>query len=285
MQLHVSNENNSVPPTRAQSLYNIGELRAANLEVIIASKPEDIEAAQKLRYRVFFEEMGAPATDEMKLTRIDRDEFDSFCDHLLVIEYMPQGGYRVVGTYRLLRRSAMKAVGRFYTDGEFDISPIRDYEGEILELGRSCVDPEFRNRSVMQLLFRGIGAYVALFDIKLMFGCASFHGTDPEAHAMALSYLHHYHMAPENIRARALPSRYIEMNLMPKEAIDVKEAFSALPALIKGYLRLSGYVGAGAVVDAEYNTTDVSIVVKTDLITNKYAQRYGTENTREALND
>jgi putative hemolysin len=285
MQLQVSNENNSVHPARAQSLYNIGEPRAANLEVIIASRPEDIEAAQKLRYRVFFEEMGAPATDEMKRTQIDRDEFDSFCDHLLVIEYMPQGGYRVVGTYRLLRRSAMKAVGRFYTDGEFDISPIRDYEGEILELGRSCVDPEFRNRSVMQLLFRGIGAYVALFDIKLMFGCASFHGTDPDAHAMALSYLHHYHMAPENIRARALPSRYIEMNLMPKEAIDVKEAFSALPALIKGYLRLSAYVGAGAVVDPEYNTTDVSIIVKTDLITNKYAQRYGTENTREALND
>jgi putative hemolysin len=194
---------------------------------------------------------------------------------------MPEGNYRVVGTYRLLRRSAMKKIGRFYTDGEFDISPVRNNEGEILELGRSCVDPEFRNRSVMQLLFRGIGAYVARFNIELMFGCASFHGTDPDEHAMALSYLYHYHLAPEKIRATALPSRYIEMNRMPKEAIDVKEAFSALPALIKGYLRLSGYVGIGAVVDKEYNTTDVSIIVKTDLITNKYAQRYGTEGPRD----
>jgi putative hemolysin len=132
----------------------------------------------------------------------------------------------------------------------------------------------------MQLLFRGIGAYVARFDIQLMFGCASFHGTDPDAHAMALSYLYHYHLAPENTRAQALPHRYIEMNRMPKEAIDAKEAFSALPALIKGYLRLSGCVGIGAVVDAEYNTTDVSIIVKTDTITEKYAQRYGTENPR-----
>lgn len=129
----------------------------------------------------------------------------------------------------------------------------------------------------MQLLWRGIGAYVNKFNIDLMFGCASFPGIDPAAHRMALSYLYHYHLAPENLRPRALAERYVEMNLMPKEEVNVKETFTGLPALIKGYLRLSGYIGLGAVIDPVYNTTDVSIVVKTDLVTDKYAARYGKD--------
>lgn len=258
-------------------LYDLGELRAGTLEVFVASRSEDIEAAQRLRYQVFFEEMGAPAVGEIGRQQRDFDDFDEVCDHLLVVEHQELGGYKVVGTYRMLRRQAMKAIGRFYTDAEFDISAIKNTEGEILEVGRSCVTPEFRNRAVMQLLWRGIGAYVSKFEIRLLFGCASFHGIDPKQHALALSYLHHYHLAPIECRPVALKERYVEMNVLPKEKIDVKEAFSALPALIKGYLRLNGYIGAGAVVDPEYNTTDVSIVVKTDLVTEKYAQRYGKE--------
>lgn len=256
------------------SLYDLGTLRAGNLEVLIASRSEDIEAAQRLRYQIFFEEMGAIPSPQIAAAKRDFDEFDNYCDHLLVVEYQANGTTRVVGTYRLLRRTAMKKIGRFYTDGEFDIGPIRDYPGEILEVGRSCVDPQFRNRAVMQLLWRGIGAYVARFEVGFMFGCASFSGTDPKVHAAALSYLHHYHLAPETLRPRALPERFVNMDLMPKEAINEKEVFTTLPALIKGYLRLSGYVGLGAVIDPEYNTTDVSIVVKTDLVTEKYAQRY-----------
>lgn len=262
-------------PLKIVSLYDLGELRAGNLEVFIASRAEEIEASQRLRYEVFFKEMGAKPTPEITATRRDQDAFDEVCDHLLVVEHQPDGETKVVGTYRLLRRDSMKKIGRFYSAGEYDIGPILHYHGEILEVGRSCVDAAYRNRAVMQLLWRGIGAYVARFNIGLMFGCASFAGTDPRAHAMALSYLHHYHLAPEALRPVALPERYVEMNLMEKDAVDVREAFSALPALIKGYLRLSGYVGAGAVIDPEYNTTDVSIVVKTDLVTQKYAQRYG----------
>jgi len=259
-------------------LYDLGDLRAGSLEVFVASRNEDIEASQKLRYRIFFEEMGAQPTAEIINAGRDMDTFDAVCDHLLVAEHQPDGNVRVVGTYRLLRREAMKKIGRFYTAGEYDIGRIQQYAGEILEVGRSCVDPEFRNRAVMQLLWRGIGAYVGRFDIGLMFGCASFAGTDPKQHTLALAYLHHYHLAPEPLRLTALPQRYIDMNLLPKEAVDVKEAFALLPALIKGYLRLGGYVGLGAVIDPEYNTTDVSIVVKTDLVTDKYYQRYGKSN-------
>jgi putative hemolysin len=257
-------------------LYDLGELRAGSLEVFVASGHDDIKAAQALRYQVFFEEMGAKASAETAASRLDIDEFDTACDHLLVVEHQENGGYRVVGTYRLLRRSAMEKIGRFYTDGEYDIHLLKQCKGEILEVGRSCVHADFRNRAVMQLLWRGIGAYVTKFNVSLMFGCASFHGTDPKKHAMALSYLHHYHLAPTEIRPRALEGRYVEMDLLPVEKIDVKEAFSSLPPLIKGYLRLNGYIGAGAVIDYDYNTTDVSIVVKTDMVTDKYATRYGS---------
>ncbi len=255
-------------------LYDMSEIKAGSLEVFVAGRSEDIIASQKLRYKVFFEEMGAPLTDALLKTKLDVDAFDDVCDHLLVVDHQAEG-YKVVGTYRLLRREGMKKIGRFYTDGEYDIGKIREFPGEILEVGRSCVDAQYRNRAVMQLLWRGIGEYVARFNVALMFGCASFHGTDPDAHAMALSYLHHYHLAPEDLCPRALKERYVEMNRLPKEAVDAKRAFASLPALIKGYLRLSGYIGAGAVIDPEYNTTDVSIVVKTDRVTDKYAQRYG----------
>ena len=267
-----------MPLNKIESLYNLGEISAGNLEVFVTRDPGDIKAAQALRYQVFCEEMGAKPTPQILQSRLDVDEFDAVCDHLLVVE-RPEGSrdnYKVVGTYRLLRREMMKEIGRFYTDSEFDISRIKEYSGAILEVGRSCVHADFRNRAVMQLLWRGIGAYVTKFNISLLFGCASFHGTDPKKHAMALSYLHHFHLAPEEICPRALDSRYVEMNRMPKEEVDVKESFSNLPPLIKGYLRLGGYIGAGAVIDHDYNTTDVSIVVKTNLVTDKYATRYGS---------
>ena len=261
-----------------QYLYDLGEIRAGNLEVFIAANESDILAGQALRYQVFFEEMGAIATEETAKTKLDIDEFDAVCDHLLVAAYSDDGSYKIVGTYRLLRRENMAKIGRFYSDDEFDISLLKQYDGEIVEVGRSCVHPDFRNRAVMQLLWRGIGAYVSKFNIGLMFGCASFNGVDPKAHAHALSYLYHYHLAPPELCPRALPERYVEMNLLPKEAIDEKAAFASLPPLIKGYLRLNGYIGAGAVIDYDYNTTDVSIVVKTDQVTDKYANRYGGGN-------
>jgi len=254
------------------------EIISGNLAVRLANSAEEVKAAQELRYKVFYEEMGGIPSEEVKAQKCDFDQFDNYCDHLLVIDYdLPKETGQVVGTYRLLRRSAIAEIGKFYSESEFDVSAIKKESGEILELGRSCVDENHRNRSVMQLLWRGIGTYVALHDIKLMFGCASLFGTDVKEHATSLSYLYHYHLAPEELRAIALPDLYIETNLIAKEALDSKEAFNSLPALIKGYLRLGGYIGQGAVIDPHCNTIDVAIVVKTDLITDKYANRYSTK--------
>jgi putative hemolysin len=270
---------NNISGKSADNANGWGEIRAGNLAVHIATTPQEIRASQQLRYKIFYEEMGGTPSEEARAQKLDSDEFDNYCDHLLVLDYsLPEN--QVVGTYRLLRREAAKELGKFYSESEFNISPIKDVEGEILELGRSCVHENYRNRAVMQLLWRGIGAYVTQYDIKLMFGCASLFGTDVKAHALPLSYLYHYHLAPPELRTQALPHRYIEMNILPKESIDVKEAFAALPALIKGYLRVGGYIGKGAVIDPHCNTIDVGIIVKTDLVTEKYVQRYSVPSTK-----
>jgi putative hemolysin len=126
----------------------------------------------------------------------------------------------------------------------------------------------------MQLLWRGIAAYVFRHKIDLMFGCASLPGTDLDTLAPQMSYLWHHHLAPERLRPRAVPGRYIAMDRMPSEAVDTRRALNELPPLIKGYLRLGGFIGDGAVLDHQFNTTDVCIVVKTDLITDKYTRHY-----------
>lgn len=248
-------------------------IRAGQLLVTLATTPQEIEQAQRLRWRIFCGEMGAKATPEIQAQQRDFDEFDAYCDHVLVLE--EEGATRkVVGTYRLLRRSSMKALGRFYSESEYDVSRLKALPGEILELGRSCVDAQYRSRAVMQLLWRGIADYVMTHDIKIMFGCASFAGAEMEPHKQMLSYLYHHHLAPEELRPVALPGLYKRMDWIPKDALDVKACFAELPALIKGYLRLGGYVGDGAFQDLNYNTTDVSVVVKTDLVTEKYKNRY-----------
>lgn len=262
----------------------LGNIQAGKLQVVIATDTAAIAEGQRLRYDVFVNEMGAAATPERKAESKDFDEFDPLCDHLQVIEHLEGSKKpRVVGTYRLLRRAPMQKLGRFYSASEFDISAMLAHPGEILELGRSCVHRDYRNRAVMQLLWRGIGAYVERYRIEIMFGCASLPGTNTHEHAALLSYLHHYHLAPPELRLTSLPSHYVSMNLLPKESIDVKTCFVTLPALIKGYLRLGGYVGDGAVIDRDYNTIDVGIVVKSDLVTGKYVQRYGTQKDPNAF--
>src|SRR5260221_5031682 len=251
------------------------DIRSGTLVVRLAERPSEVAASQALRYRVFYEEMGAEPTPEMALARRDFDRFDDVADHLLVIDHARgTGPQSVIGTYRLIRRTAAKRVGRFYSAEEYDISTMVAYPGEILELGRSCVDASARNRPTMQLLWRGIAAYVFHHQIALMFGCASLPGIDPDALAVPLSYLHHHHLAPPELRPRALPQRYLDMRRLDPAALDPARARADLPPLIKGYLRLGGFVGDGAGIDQQFNTTDVCVVVKTDLVTDKYYRHY-----------
>jgi putative hemolysin len=273
---------------RSAELNGHDVIRAGNLEVRLAETVEEIDAAQALRYRVFFEEMGATPSTEAKATRRDSDRFDEYCDHLLVIDHTRRSdGEGVIGTYRLLRRSVAERNGGFYTATEFDITPLLTVPGELLELGRSCVEAAYRTRPTMQLLWRGIAKYVFAHDIKIMFGCASLPGTDISELAPALTYLHHFHLAQPQLRVRALPERFVDMNLLPPDEIDTEAALAkiatratiaALPPLLKGYLRLGALIGEGAVIDRDFNTTDVCIIVVSDRITDKYFKHYLREN-------
>lgn len=262
------------------------DVRARNLVIRLAETPAEVAASQALRYRVFCEEMDAKPSFEMALARREFDSFDEFCDHLLVFdEGMGQGTQAVVGTYRLMRREAADRRGHFYTSDEYDISPLLAHEGEILELGRSCVDRDHRSGAVMQLLWRGIAEYVFHFDIGLMFGCASLPGVDPDALSEPLAYLHHNHLAPPALRPRALDARYVAMDRLPPDGFDPQAALRRLPPLVRGYLRLGGYVGDGAVVDPDFGTVDVCVVVKTDLVTEKYYRHYVREDSGKAQTD
>ena len=244
-------------------------LKTGTQEIRLASSMDEVHAAQALRYRVFYDEMGAQPDEEMRETKRDFDSFDETCDHLLVFD---EG--RVVGTYRIMRRCHAERAGHFYSSAEYDISAITNFEGEIMELGRSCVDAAYRDRYTMQLLWRGLAEYVEQHGIDVMFGCASLPGVEPAKLGAELTYLYYNHLAPLELRARALEHRYTDMRQVPPDTINPKRALASLPPLLKGYLRVGGFIGDGAVIDHQFNTTDVCIVVKTDLISERYSKHY-----------
>ncbi|MFQ5619367.1 MAG: GNAT family N-acetyltransferase [Rhodospirillales bacterium] len=245
------------------------------LEVRLAESAAEIEAAQALRYRVFYEELAARPTPLMKRRARDVDKFDAYCDHLVVIDHAPVDGKpRVVGTYRLMRRSVATAHEGFYSAQEYDLAPLLLFPGEVTEVGRSCVHRDYRQGAVMQLLWRGISKYLSAFNVEILFGCGSFTGTDPTRFAVALSYLYHRRLAPESFRPRALSHRYVDMRFLPRAVVGDDIGMAALPPLLKGYMRLGGFVGDGAVIDRQFNTVDVCVLVKTDRLTGKYRRHY-----------
>jgi len=257
------------------SSAEIVKVVAGDFEVRLAQTAAEIDAAQALRYRIFYEEMTAHPTPEMARRGRDFDDFDTVCDHLLVLDRRRgEGPEGIVGTYRLIRRPAATRMGRFYSESEYDITPMIDSPGEVLELGRSCIASDARNTATMQMLWRGIALYAYHYNVKFMFGCASMPGTDPMRHALAMSYLYHHHLAPPEIRVRAQPHRYVKMDVLAPGSYEPRKALAAVPPLIKGYLRLGGFVGDGAVIDEQFNSTDVFIIVKTELVTEKYMRHY-----------
>lgn len=246
-----------------------------SLHLRLAETLEEVEAAQTLRYRIFYEGTAAKATEEVAALKRDFDAFDDYCDHLLVFDCgRGDGPEAVIGTYRLMRREAAERCGRFYTEDEYDIANLLNFPGDILELGRSCIAEKFRNGPTMQLLWRGVVEYVLAHDVGLLFGCASLPGVEPDRLALQLSFLYHHHLAPPALRTWARPERYVPMNRIPPEEILAPRAMQMLPPLLKGYLRVGGFIGEGAVIDYDFGTTDVCVVVKTEWVTDRYYRHY-----------
>lgn len=265
--------------------------RSGSLEVRFARNARDLRRAQRLRYRVFYEEMSALPSPAARLTRMDADRFDAICDHLVVIDHEAEGRFggrrpQIVGTYRLLRQDIAARHGGFYTQGEFDIGPLlaRHPGSRFLELGRSCVLGPYRNKKTVELLWHGIWAYVRHHRIDVMFGCASLEGTDPAALALPLGFLQKNATAEEPWRVAAHPSRRIDIDADTLAAlpVDPRMALKALPPLIKGYLRLGARFGEGAVVDRQFGTTDVLVILPVACMDPRYISYYGAEGERYA---
>ena len=260
--------------------------RAGALEVRLANKAHEVRSAQRLRYNVFYKEMQAIPDKTTLLARRDMDAFDPICDHLNVVDHeWPRSVFgllrpRVVGTYRLLRQEIAARHGGFYTQSEFDVASLitRRPDLRFLELGRSCVLPPYRTKRTVELLWHGISHYVAQHRCDVLIGCASLEGTNPDKLATQLSFLHHFARAPEQWRAQALPSRHVEMNRMPVHAINKKQALRELPPLVKGYLRLGAFIGDGAVIDHQFGTTDVLIVLPMAGINARYLDKFSVPN-------
>ncbi|MEO0381164.1 MAG: GNAT family N-acyltransferase, partial [Pseudomonadota bacterium] len=214
---------------------------------------------------------GGPLVDHD--ARLEKDRFDPFFDHLIL--YDDAADARVVGVYRMLRAAKAQEAGAFYSEDEYDLTPLKTSGRRLLELGRSCVHVDYRGGSAMYHLWNGLAGYVAEHGIDVMFGVASFHGTDVDALAAPLSLLHHRHLAPAALRVTARPPHAAQMNRMAPEQIDRRTAMVQMPALIKAYLRLGGVVGAGAYVDHNFNTTDVCLIMDAGAMSERQKRIYG----------
>jgi putative hemolysin len=261
--------------------------KIGSLEVRLARTAAEVRRAQRLRYRVFYTEMSANADAAAMIAQRDIDTFDAYCDHLLVLDHASPGRTgkpAIIGTYRLLRQDIAERSHGFYSAGEFDIGPLMSRHRGIrfLELGRSCVLAPYRNKRTVELLWHGIWSYVLQHDLGAMIGCASLEGTDPDKLALQLSFLHHFARAPEAWRSGALPHRYVEMNRLRKSAIDPKAALRALPPLLKGYLRIGAVFGDGAVIDRQFGTTDVLVVLPVAAINARYTTYFAPTADRSA---
>lgn len=261
-------------------------LRTRNdLCVRLARSDREVATAQELRFSVFYEELKASPDPAALRSRRDADRFDAFCDHLIVVRRTAgneAGKFDVddgemVGTYRLLRQSVAEQNGGFYTQSEFDIAPLLAAKPALkfLELGRSCVLKQYRTKPVVELLWQGIWNYVRYHGLDVMLGCASLEGIDHRIHAPTLNFLARNCAAPPEWRVRSGPERYVEMKSDAGNSMDAKAALKALPPLIKGYLRLGCYIGEGAVIDRQFNTIDVLIILPVSNINPRYFAHFG----------
>ena len=252
-------------------------VESGDIEVRLAQTDEEVRAGQRLRYKVFFEEMGAKPSRIVQKEARDFDEFDEICDHLLAFDNSKSGDERVVATYRLLREELIEKEEDFYSSCEFDLSNLynehfRNLMGDrqLLELGRSCVREEYRTNAVMHLMWKFIARYIDRHKIAYLFGCASLPGTVQSELELPLSYLYHEHKTPDEYNIPALSSIAQKMNYINAADISRKEAMRALAPLVRGYLRLGCYIGDGAVIDEQFGTTDVFILLPVDRLESRY---------------
>lgn len=239
------------------------------MEVRLASMPEEVEAAQRLRFEVFNKEQGVGLWSATA-SGLDRDEFDAHCDHLLVIDH--EAG-RVVGTYRLLPQDRVPPFG-FYSETEFDLSQVKASGLRLLELGRSCVAAGYRDGRTLDLLFHGIGAYIRRTSSQAVMGCASIHGRDVDVlRQIYATLLRDGLVAAAGLEAHPRPTHAVPGVDVPPENLD-PTALDHLPPPFRTYLKLGARVCGLPAYDPLFGTTDFFVLLDKTRITNAAARRF-----------
>lgn len=262
-------------PVNQFILKNEG-IRSGDITIRLAKTAAEVEAVQALRYRIFYEEQDAIPSPEVAKLKRDFDSFDEVADHLIVFdESKPTLKEKLVGNYRIMRHASNEAEVEYYTEHQFNIDKLKARHENIIELGRSCVELPYRTKPILQLLWQGLAEYMLYYDIQFFIGCASFRGVNPEDYKEEFSYLHHFHLADEDIRPYTLDNENaVDMNFYPKDKIDERQAFKKLPPLVKGYLRAGSKIGEGGSIDHQWGSTDVCMVFKTGQVTDRYRKHY-----------
>jgi L-ornithine Nalpha-acyltransferase len=272
------------PRARSDMLANLPRVlgRSGTFEIRLAATKKEVRGAQRLRFKVFYEEGGAAAEPHAALVRLDLCRFDRICDHLLVIDTAARNSFgrikpKVVGTCRLLRGEVAGRHGGFYSQSEFDIEPLlaRHPRARFLELGRSCIHPKYRSKRAIELLWRGLWIYAKHHGIDVMIGCASLPGTNPLALALPLSFLHYRASAEAEWRVRPHEGRGVAMAMLDKAAVDPRKGIAALPPLLKGYVRIGAKFADGAVIDKVFGTVDVFTIMPVPEIEARYIAYFG----------
>lgn len=249
---------------------------APDFTVQMATTDADLHAAQRLRYDVFVSELqgNGPMVDHDQ--RLEQDHFDPYFEHMLLCDRARGADIsdQVVGVYRLLTEDGAARAGQFYSESEYDLSALRATNRRLLELGRSCLHRDYRGGTALFHLWNALAQYIAAHEIDILFGVASFPGTDVHALSEPLSLLHHRHLAPQHIRTRVLAEHRQPLAYIPEAEIDRRRAMVQVPALIKAYLRLGGGIGDGAFVDHAFHTTDVCLILDIAQMNEKQKQLY-----------
>lgn len=232
------------------------------LHVALAACETEVLEAQKLRYRVFAEEMGARLPG--RTPGVDRDIYDPFCEHLIVRD--EQAG-RIVGTYRILSPSAARRIGGYYTENEFDLTRLQHLRSRMVEIGRSCIDADYRTGATISLLWSGLARYMQDNAYDYLIGCASVSMADG-GHLAASLYnrLRDEHLAP------------LEYHVFPRHPLPLErlrqDLHPSAPPLIKGYLRAGAWMCGAPAWDPDFNTADLPILMPMSRIDQKYARHF-----------
>ncbi|WP_426210112.1 GNAT family N-acetyltransferase [Massilia sp. TWP1-3-3] len=246
----------------------------AALTVTWAGCEDEVRAAQRLRYRIFGGELGARLPGPARESGLDADRFDPFCDHLLVHAASATGQPLLVGTYRVLAPDGARRAGGFYSDAEFDLAPLRALRPRALELGRSCVHPDYRNGGVILALWSALGRYMLQRRLETMIGCASISlAGGPEAATAIWESLHPRYLAAPCWQVRARHPLELGSPRVPTAEPTARFAPDT-PPLIKGYLRCGAMLLGPPALDRAFNTADLPIMLRLDDLAPRYRKHF-----------